>query len=48
MFEKVIPNSPNLTQEKFLKTLVKNRTIYNLESCELNLFETYQQSELVI
>jgi AraC-like DNA-binding protein len=36
-----------LTSEKLLKTLVENRTIYNLESCELNLFETYEKSELV-
>jgi len=40
-------NIPDLTNEKFLKTLVENRTIYNLESCELNLFETYEKSELV-
>lgn len=47
MLAKHIPTSPQLSDEKQLKTLVENRTIYNLESCELNLFETYQQSELV-
>ncbi len=44
---KAIPLGPDLTNEKLLKTLVENRTIYNLENCELNLFETYQASELV-
>ena len=47
MLAKHIPTSPALSHEKYLKTLVENRTIYNLESCELNLFETYQQSALV-
>jgi len=47
MINKKVPISPNLTDEKFLKTLVENRTIYNLESCELNLFETYQKSQLI-
>lgn len=45
--QRIAPISPNLTHEKSLKTLVENRTIYNLDSCELNLFETYQQSDLV-
>ena len=44
---KIIPISPALTKEYSLKTLVENRTIYNLNNCELNLFETYQKSELV-
>lgn len=44
---KIVPVNPALTKEFSLKTLVENRTIYNLEHCELNLFETYQQSELV-
>lgn len=39
--------SPHLTEVKKLKTLVENRTVYNLENCELNIFETYQQSELI-
>jgi hypothetical protein len=47
MSNKSIPNSPELTNENLLKTLVENRTIYNLENCELNLFETYQKSDLV-
>lgn len=44
---KVTPLAPALTPDGALKTLVENRTIYNLENCELNLFETYKQSELV-
>jgi len=44
---KIVPTSPSLTNEKTLKTLVENRTIYGLEACELNLFETYKKSELV-
>lgn len=47
MTRKNVPISPHLTHEHSLKTLVENRTVYNLENCELNLFETYQQSELV-
>lgn len=39
--------TPALTHENSLKTLVENRTVYNLEHCELNLFETYEQSDLV-
>jgi hypothetical protein len=38
---------PELTKEQSLKTLVENRTVYNLNHCELNLFETYQSSTLV-
>lgn len=44
---KITPLAPDLTNEASLKTLVENRTIYNLENCELNVFETYRQSELV-
>lgn len=38
---------PSLTDEKSLKTLVENRTIFSLERCELNLFETYEESQQV-
>ena len=44
---KITPHLPRLTDASSLKTLVENRTIYNLENCELNLFETYQKSALV-
>ena len=44
---KKILDLPSLTKENSLKTLVENRTVYNLENCELNLFETYQKSILV-
>lgn len=47
MLQKALINKPALTHEKSLKTLVENRTIFSLNHCELNLFETYQESALV-
>lgn len=39
--------TPKLTRSASLKTLIENGTIFNLQHCELNLFETYQQAEKV-
>lgn len=47
MTSKVLLQTPALTHEKSLKTLVENRTIFSLNHCELNIFETYQKSDLV-
>lgn len=44
---KSLLHTPLLSHEKSLKTLVENRTVYSLENCELNLFETYEESQLV-
>ena len=36
-----------LKAEKYLETLVENRSVYTMQHCELNVYETRQQSEKV-
>lgn len=47
MAEKHPLNQLRLSTNRELRTLVENRRAYTLNNCELNVFETYQRSELV-
>ncbi|WP_345026982.1 AraC family transcriptional regulator [Ravibacter arvi] len=47
MNNRSIPSLPDLTPSGRLHTLVENRSIYTMEHCEMNVFETYQPSERV-
>lgn len=47
MSSKVLLQPVKLSDERSLKTLVENRSIFSLNHCELNVFETYQQAEKV-
>ncbi|WP_183557405.1 AraC family transcriptional regulator [Mucilaginibacter sp. SP1R1] len=47
MNEKNLVSPFGLSGEKELRTLVENRKAYTLNHCELNIYETYQRSELV-
>ena len=40
-------NKIDLTKPAQLSTLVENRRIFNMRHCELNVFESYQQAQLV-
>ncbi|HEY4324690.1 MAG TPA: AraC family transcriptional regulator [Mucilaginibacter sp.] len=47
MQHKFKPRVLPLQPEKDLKTLVESRSVYTMQHCELNVFETRQQSEKV-
>ncbi len=47
MQQKFKPQLVPLQAEKDLKTLVESRSVYTMQHCELNVFETRQQSEKV-
>ena len=44
MLSKNVLQHINLTKPKYLQTLVENRRIFNLNNCELNVFESYEQA----
>lgn len=47
MNERNLVSPFTLTGKKELRTLVENRKAYTLNHCELNIYETYERSELV-
>ncbi|WP_428330868.1 AraC family transcriptional regulator [Mucilaginibacter sp.] len=47
MTNKNLVSPLSLSSGKEIKTLVEHRKAYTLNHCELNIFETYQRSELV-
>ncbi len=47
MPQKILLQPVKLSEERSLKTLVENRSIFSLNHCELNVFETYQTAEKV-
>lgn len=47
MPQKALVQHTALTAVKSLKTLVENRTIFSLNTCELNIFETYESAKRV-
>ena len=47
MLRKSLLDNVELVHESSLQTLIENRSVFSLEHCELNLFETYQYSEKV-
>jgi AraC-like DNA-binding protein len=44
MITRNTPHKIDLTDRKRLQTLLESRRIFNLENCELSIFECYQQS----
>ncbi len=44
MVQKSLLNKIDLTHPGYLTTLVENRRVFNLNNCELNIFESYQQT----
>jgi len=44
---KHVPKPVTLTNIRHLDTLVENRTVFTLEQCELNIYETHRRSENV-
>ncbi len=44
MAQKSLLNKIDLTDPKYLRALVENRRVFNLNNCELNVFESYQQA----
>jgi AraC-like DNA-binding protein len=47
IFSHYTPRPVSLTPESKLQTLVENRSVFSMDHCELNIFETYKQSNRI-